>query len=69
MIVHEAIGAHVRPRFETRLPERMQKAPADPHHREKSLRLEATLRNDLLQRVASINAVPHTAVICVIAYF
>jgi hypothetical protein len=30
---------------------------------------EATPRNDLLQRVASINAIPQTPVICVVAYF
>jgi hypothetical protein len=31
--------------------------------------VEATSRNDLLQRVASINAIPHATVICVVAYF
>ena len=30
---------------------------------------EATARNDLLQRVASINAIPQATVICVVAYF
>jgi hypothetical protein len=30
---------------------------------------EATLQNDLLQRVASINAIPYTAVVYVVAYF
>ena len=30
---------------------------------------EAISRNDLLQRVASINAIPQATVICVVAYF
>jgi len=30
---------------------------------------EATSRNDLLQRVASINAIPQATVICVVACF
>ena len=30
---------------------------------------EAVSRNDLLQRVASINAIPQATVICVVAYF
>jgi hypothetical protein len=39
----------------------------DPHVKIASLRVGTQL-NELLQRVAGINAIPYTAVICVIAY-